>query len=505
MFALCVLVSCTAPAQPNARAARPNTPVTSPVTSPVTPPVPSPVTSPATTAPATTSVLVPDLSTSAGDRRLPTLGSTAIDVQHYDVRLGADPEAHDVAGTITVEARLLTAADRVALDAGGPQVDAVRVDGAAATFRLDGRELIVDLPGARRAGDDVTLEVDLRSGAVPGADFLNGAGLFPAMSGDGIWSVNEPDGASTWLTVNDHPTDKATWSFTITAPEGYAAITNGEFAGSSPAADAPAGSRTWRWEQDEPMASYLLTFLVGPYELVDGGTSASGVELDHVVLSDAIDPTDPIDVYGPITVEQLAFFEDLFGPYPFDRYGIALADSVPGLAMETQGLSLFSASDLDGTVGFIQHLLLAHELAHQWFGNAVSPARWDDIWLNEGFATYAQWLWLEEAGFDTLENVATVTLDTWAADGGPVSRPEELFGTVSYEGGALVLHALRRTIGDDAFFEGVREWVVRHGDSAATTADLLALMEEVGGVDLDEFRRDWIDADVLPPTFPSRI
>lgn len=433
---------------------------------------------------------------------MPTLGSTAIDVQHYDVALTVDPGNQEVAGTLTVEARLLAPADRIPLDAGGPAVDAVRVDGTAASFDLDDRELLVDLPAPRRAGDTVVVEVDLRSGAGPGTDFLTGAGLFPAMSGDGIWSVNEPDGASTWLTVNDHPTDKATWSFAITVPEGYAAITNGAFVGSTPAPGTSGGGRTWRWEQDEPMASYLLTLLVGPYELVDGGTSASGVELDHVVLEG---DADVIDVYGPITVEQLAFFEALFGPYPFDRYGVALADSVPGLAMETQGLSLFSAADLDGSVGYIQHLLLAHEIAHQWFGNAVSPARWDDIWLNEGFATYAQWLWLEEAGFDTLDDIATVTLDGWAAGGGPVSRPEELFGAVSYEGGALVLHALRRTIGDDAFFDGAREWVARHGDGAATTDDLMLLMEEVGGVDLDAFRRDWIDAADLPSAFPSRI
>ena len=150
-------------------------------------------------------------------------------------------------------------------------------------------------------------------------------------------------------------------------------------------------------------------------------------------------------------------------------------------------------------------MLLAHELAHQWFGNAVSPARWDDIWLNEGFATYAQWLWLEEIDMVSLEAVVERTLRFLPRDGWPLSAPSELFGPVSYEGGAVALHALRLTVGDDAFFEGLRGWVAANLDDSATTDDFEAVMEATSGEELDDFFDTWVHADEIPRRLPTDV
>ncbi len=492
------IAGCSAPQSPDVVAAQP-TPTTSVAVSPApgasadAGTLPSPGSSPGSSQPAG----APSGSLSAGDRRLPDLGSADLDVERYDVRLTYDPAAPALRGAVTVAGTLATATDRIALDLDGPEVTAAAVDGVAAPFVVEGRELLVELGGRRPVGAAFDVEVVFESPLPSSDDFFGGAGVFEAIEGDGVWAVNEPDGTSTWMPVNDHPTDKAAWSFRITVPTGLTAIANGETRGSTDGPD----ETTWIWDQPEPMASYLVTLLIGEYRLIDGGTSTSGVELDHVVLADR---TDTLTPYLAVTDEQLTFFAERFGPYPFDRYGLALADSVAGLAMETQGLSLFSAGDLDGSLGYLQHLLLAHELAHQWFGNAVSPAQWDDIWLNEGFATYAEWLWLEQAGFDSVDDTASATLAGWVDAGGPVSRPDELFGEVSYLGGALAVHALRRTVGDDAFFAGLQRWCQSYTDGAATTDDLVATMEEVSGLDLDDFRAAWLDAPNLPDEFPPQ-
>jgi len=432
-------------------------------------------------------------STSAGDPRMPDLGSDDLDVEHYDVDLRFEPDLTGVEGTVTSSVTLRKRTDRLAFDADGLDVIDAVVDGAPADFRVDGRELLIDLAAPSEAGASLTVEVTYRAAVADSAWSWDAAGLFAGA--DGVWSVNEPDGLSTWMPVSDHPTDKATWTFDVTVSDGLTAVANGRYVGTT----AGDGVATWHWDQDEPMATYLVTMLVGDYALVDGGTSATGVELAHAVLSDS---QDALDGYREVTDRQLSYFTELFGPYPFDRYGLALADSLPGLAMETQGLSLFSVADLDGSLGPLQHLLLAHELAHQWFGNAVSPESWNDIWLNEGFATYAQWMWLEEAGIGTVDGYAGAALGAMG-DCLPLSRPCELFGPLVYEGGGAAAHALRLTVGDDAFFAGLRAWIETYLDSAASTADLRAVMEQASGQDLSQFFAEWVDSTTPPTGFPA--
>jgi aminopeptidase N len=452
---------------------------------------------PASTEPAagaSDSPTTPSRSLSAGDVRFPELGSSDLDVHHYLVTLGYDPANLTLAGTVTADGTLVNATDQVALDLEGPVVAEVRSDGAPTGFSIGERELIVELGELRPAGTPFSIAVDYAV-VVGGGSFFDGdAGLFATAGG--LWSVNEPDGASTWMPVNDHPTDKSAWTFEITVPTGSSAVANGALV-STRQGD---GTTTWSWEQQEPMASYLVLLLVGDYELVDDGSSPSGVELDHVVLAAERSALDP---YIEVTRDQLAFFESVFGPYPFDRYGVAITDSVGGLAMETQGLSLFSVAQLNGDLEPIQHAYLAHELAHQWFGDAVSPATWDDIWLNEGFATYAEWLWFEEVGFGDVDDRARRTLRGLPVTGWPLDRPEELFGDVVYDGGATVLHALRIVVGDEAFFAGLRDWVGTHLDGSATTADFRAGMEAASGHDLGDFFDRWVSAESIPPELPA--
>ena len=469
-------------------------------TSPTTTSTATGTTGSSTTAAATstsTTTVALERSTSVGDRRYPSLGTAGIDVESYDVELEIDPDRRLLAGTVTVTGTFTAATDQLSFDLDGPEVRSATVDDATVEVRVDGSDLIVALDDPRSPGERFVAAFEIVTAVDSGPSFGPDAGIFASQGG--LWSVNEPDGVSTWMPVNDHPTDKAVWTFRLTVPTGFEAIANGALVDIV----ADDGATTWVWHQDELMASYLVLLLVDDYDLVDDGAIEVGgatVELRHVVRSDR---RDDLDRYLDITRRQLEFFTALFGPYPFDRYGLAIADSQPGLAMETQGLPLFSSTDLDGTLGPLQHLLLAHELAHQWFGNAVSPATWDDIWLNEGFATYAQMLWFDEVGLSTLESEAELALRTLPDDGWPLSAPTDLFGTVSYNGGAVALHALRLVVGDEAFFATLRAWVLEHDDAAASTDDFQRTAERVSGRDLDEFFETWVHAPDGPPdAFP---
>ncbi len=432
---------------------------------------------------------------SAGDPRLPGLGSSDIDVIHYDVSLRYDPTQSTIEGVLVVDLTTTTATDRLSFDADAIDVEDVFVEGEPQRFSVGDRELTIVLDDPVSGGAELTIGIEYTVALNASNRFGADAGIF--VTPGGLWSVNEPDGTSTWMPSSDHPTDKATWTFAVNVPSGSVGVANGALTSTT---DEPDGTTTWTWEQSEPMAPYLVLLLVGDYEIIDGGVTASGVELIHVAIKGSVSS---IDAYQDVTVAQIDFFERLFGPYPFDRYGLAITDSTPGLAMETQGRSLFSDGDLDGSVGYLQHLLLAHELAHQWFGDAVSPGTWDDIWLNEGFATYAQWLWLDEAGMATVDDLAVGTLDGLPDTGGPVGRPDQLFSDVSYNGGAVALHALRLTIGDDPFFEGLRAWVGEYSGRSATTSDFRAVMEAVSGVDLAAFLGAWVETEDRPDRFPA--
>ncbi|CAB4546622.1 MAG: M1 family peptidase [Actinobacteria bacterium] len=487
------------------------------ITSSSAPPVTAtpPDDAPATSVPPSTEPDEPDVSTTTppddggsgtpggagspdgiGDPLYPDLGNPGVDVEDYLVELAFDPDGGTLTGSVTMRIAFTEDRDEFTLDSVGIETTSVSVDGAPADFEIDDPELRINPPSPVDRGDTAEVRVDYA--VTPGqTDFSAGipAGWFNTPLGS--WVLNQPDGARLWLPSNDHPSDKATWTFRITVPSGSSAVANGRLVGTT---STPAGD-TWEWREDEPMPTYLVLLATGDYEVVES-TTPDGLPLVNVALADDLDRVRPF--FDGIAA-QIDFFDDLFGPYPLDRYGLAIIDSIPGLAMETQGRSFFSRADMRSFDGYLEQLLLAHEIAHQWFGNAVSPASWDDIWLNESFATYAQWLWLEHLGFTTVADEAEFARETRAQLGGPPTGDptvDELFGYNSYDGGAVVLHALRLTVGDEAFFEVLRRWVVENEGTSRTTDDFVALAEEVSGSTLDAFLATWLFASDLPETFP---
>jgi aminopeptidase N len=429
-----------------------------------------------------------------GDPYFPDLGNGGYDVAsyHIDLQWLADEGAIDA--TTAIELTPTVALDTFNLDLVGLDVTSVTVAGEPAPFTRAGRELTIDPAPVLPPGVAVTVAVAYRGLPEPlplGSDVF-GAGW--QTDGREAYVVSEPAGAATWFPSNDHPTDKALFSFELTVPADQVAVANGVLVEER---IEPDGRRTWRWQASDPMATYLASMVVGDL-VIERGAAPTGL-----ALRDAYPPRFAADARALFarTGEMVATFEEWFGPYPFEVYGHVVVDGVLGYALENQTLSLFG-TDLLGTGGAGERTV-AHELAHQWFGNAVSPASWRDIWLNEGFATYAEWIWFEEAYGQPIERSAErayEVADFGVAPGDPGS--EELFQPTVYVRGGLALHALSVAMGDEAFRALLREWLARFGDSSASTADLRALAEELSGQDLGPVFDAWVHGVALPP-FPS--
>ncbi len=452
----------------------------------------------------------------AGDPYFPYAGNGGYDVRHYRLDLTyTPPEAAPapLAGRLDGVARItLTATqdlDRFNLDLRGLHVRRVTVDDKRlrkAATAVDRRafwqvqddekrkwELVVQ-PG-RRIEAGRTVEVVVRyGGATTRPRDIEGVPYGWVTTRDGAMVVNEPDGAMTWYPVSDHPTDKATYRFRITVPRGKVAVANGVPARHPRTRD---GRTTWWWDTPDLMASYLTTASVGDYDLRKSET-ASGLPVIDAV-DDNLTPSNLAATNTNLAreAEMIGFLEQ-FGTYPFNSAGAIVDDDDVGYALETQTRPVYSRVAREGTV--------MHELAHQWFGNAVSPYRWSDIWLNEGWATYAQWIWSDDQGDGTAQQSFDEVMaipadgDFWdvvVADPGPFG----LFSGAIYDRGAATLFALREKIGEDAFLEGVREWVARHDDGTASTADFEALMAEVSGEDLDHFFDVWLHTPEKPTSW----
>lgn len=423
----------------------------------------------------------------AGDPYFPTLGNGGYDVARYELDLDIDGD--DLDASVRIEAAAEVDLDTFNLDFTGFEIESVLVDGEPATHRRDGDELVVDPEPLLQAGDTFVVTVDYRGRPQPRPDRVLGRVGWQRAGSVSIVAA-EPYGAHLWFPSNDHPSDKAAFRFSITVPEGMTAIANGVLVSST----ERGGRTTWVWDHPDPMPTYLASIAVG--DLVLGEPQeVNGIAVRHAFAPTLADVASRAFADTPAMITDL---EGLFGPYPFDAYGALVVDAELGYALENQTWSLFDRSIVDGS--FSSSRTMVHELAHHWFGNWVTPATWQDIWLNEGFATYAEELWLEHtvADYDIDASMRRV------ANGrplGPIGDPgaDGLFTSSVYWRGALTLHALRRTIGDAAFFQLLRAWLDRHGGESASTDDFVALATEVAGTDVAPLLDAWLNDPSMPP------
>ena len=434
-----------------------------------------------------------------GDPVFPLLGNGGYDVQHYTIELSVDVMRNEIMGATSIRAEATLPLRSFNLDLLGLTVEEVTVDGAPAHFARDGQELTIIPPTPLAAGALFTTVVAYSGAPIPIRDAdLDFVDQGWNRRNDVIFVVSEPQGAMTWYPVNNHPTDKATYTLRFTVDKPYVVAANGMLREESDRGNR----RTYTWEMAQPMASYLTTVLIGDFVRITEATPA-GVEIRHYFPPQDADRLTQIFLN---TGEMIAFYGDLIGEYPFDAYGAAVMPFPLGFALETQTLPIFG---LDTAMEGVN----AHELAHQWFGNAVTLASWDQTWLNEGFATYLQRLWLErKLGREFLESGMRRYYEMLSAMKTPAPGTvdaQNLFSMAVYERGAWVLHALRLRIGDELFRQFLRTYYARFKDGVASTEDFIALADEVSEQNLTDFLRAWIYDEILPPipeigeAFPS--
>ncbi|MFE3885979.1 M1 family metallopeptidase [Streptomyces lydicus] len=436
-----------------------------------------------------------------GDRLFPLLGNTGYDVTSYDVSL--DYSGHNdrpLNATTVITARATTELDHVNLDFARGTVRSVEIGGLPAAHQQHGEDLVLTPAFHISAGQEVKISIEHTSEPRGKGD---GGWL---RTSDGLAMANQADAAHRVFPCNDHPSDKALFTFHITAPQELTAVANG--LPLSPG--ARAGRRTWTYRTTHPMATELAQVSIGK----------SSVVLRHgphgLPVRDVV-PTAHRRALAPWlakTPAQIAWMERKVGPFPFEAYGVLIASARTGFELETQTLSLFEKAmfTTDRLPAWYVESVMLHELAHQWFGDSVSPRRWSDVWLNEAHATWYEALYAQERsnGRATLEarmRHAYQESDGWRAEGGPPAAPKApspgqkigIFRPVVYDGSALVLYALRQKIGAAAFDRLERAWVERHRDGVADTADFVQLSSQVAGQDLTGFFQDWLYGDRTPP------
>lgn len=314
---------------------------------------------------------------------------------------------------------------------------------------------------------------------------------------EGSLVASQPNGAASWFPCDDHPSSKASYRISIATDTPYYTLANGDLVGKQ----TKAGQTTWIYEQTEPMASYLATVQIGRYQKHQLTDRHAPVPM-HAVLPTRLRAAFDHDFARQ--PQMMSVFSDLFGPYPFQSYSVVVTEDELEIPIEAQGISVFGANHCDGRRG--AERLVAHELAHQWFGNSLTIQHWCDIWLHEGFACYAEWIWSEAAdgaSADQLARAAWHTLHRQPQNivvGDP--GPTLMFDDRVYKRGALTLHALRLELGDTAFFRLIRDWTARHRHASVSTEEFTDLVGHYSATPMQPLWQDWLYSEPLPQLPP---
>jgi aminopeptidase len=411
-------------------------------------------------------------------------------VRHYDLDLDYKVSSNRLSGRARLDVVALEPVTRLRIDLVGLRVSKVSTGRLTTRWTQRGAHVTVTLPRPLDPGE--TASVTLTYAGNPGPARSPWGEVGWEELDDGVLVASQPTGAPTWFPCNDHPRSKATYRIALECDSPYAVCVTGTLTGRY-----VRGSRTRHvFDEPHPMATYLAAVHVGQYE---EAVLAEGPVRQVVVAP----PRLHRQVLGELQSQprMMELFVGLFGRYPFADYTVVVTADELEIPLEAQGMATFGPNWLSGR-GAHQRLV-AHELAHQWFGNSLTVASWAHIWLNEGFACYAEWLWSEASGGPTADALATqhrtrlagLGQDFVLADPGP----DTMFDDRVYKRGALTLHALRLHLGDPAFWSLLRAWVADHEHGSVSTAEFVAhaAAHDPSG-EAEQLLRSWLLQPALP-------
>lgn len=408
-------------------------------------------------------------------------------IHHYDLDLNYRVEPNQLSGEATLTLSTWRELDSMTLDLVGLAVRRVTASHGVGIKRFRQSFGKLRITFAEPVPADRTFTLTIRYGGTPRPRHTEWGEIGFEETDSGALVAAQPNGAPTWFPCDDTPDEKATYSLRVTADTPFTVISNGDLLSRT----RGASTTTWTYKTRYPQPTYLTTLMVG--------------EFQHVQLGEKTDMYVPASLRAAAEQEfrdqqeMLDYFTGLFGPYPYDRYTVVITEDDLEIPLEAAGLSIFGANHVRETGKWER--LIAHELSHQWFGNSLGLAQWNDIWLNEGFACYCEWLWFEHRGKPAASSsqehyskLAALPQDVLVGDPGA----RDMFDDRVYKRGALTVHALRELLGDD-FFPAVRAYVTAGTHSVVEPLDLRHQLYAVADqASVDALLNKWLHKTELP-------